>query len=182
MNSAPKEAIACANCAIKLQDRVRNELPRDAIIQATSTFSNLNGFPEARSLQQFDTTLSEIAQLFHTYLQDMYKHLNQIALQLAAKKEDSTTIAQLMTDIDSVQERLVTIPFDIAKFYQEHADKLDPLPRVNEPECVLAQQILLRKLVMDGHKSWLMHQAQFIGGACYSIPRLYGLATGLTMQ
>jgi hypothetical protein len=87
-----------------------------------------------------------------------------------------------MNDIRAIQERLITLSFDMAKFHERHAEKLQVQPGTREASQRSTSQNLIRNLVMDGHKTWLVYQVEYIGSAMESIPRLYALATGLTKR
>jgi hypothetical protein len=181
LSIASKEAIASVNRTIDLRQRVVAELTRDQILQAKAVFSNLADARE-KSLYQIDALLSEIIQDFNTYLTDIHAHLNLLTVQLAGKGDDCDSVIHLMNDIGAIQERLVTLSFDMAEFHERHAEKLQVQPGTREATQPSTSQNLIRKLVMDGHKTWLVYQVEYISSAMESIPRLYALATGLTKR
>jgi hypothetical protein len=178
---ASKEAIASVNRTMELRQRILSELTRDKILQAKAVFSSQPN-PGEKSLSQIDALLSEFVQDFSTYLTDIHAHLNLVTVQLASKGDDCDSVIHLMNDIGAIQERLLTLSFDMAEFHERHAEKLQVQPTMREVSQPLTSQSLIRKLVMDGHKTWLVYQVEYISSAMESIPRLYALATGLTRR
>jgi hypothetical protein len=169
----PMQANAALNRTVKLfEDIVKDPiLTRDQILQTTAVFTDLTKVQDT-SLSNIDTRLSEVAGQFHTYLIDIQSHLQLIVLKKTAAREDFMGANQLSNDIDSIQQRLIAIPFDIIEFHKRHEEELATRSgHANPPQS----QVLIRKLAVTGHKTWLIYQVEFIKSAMQSVIRLYSL-------
>jgi hypothetical protein len=171
--AAPMHASASLNLTVKLFEDVANDasLMRDRILQTTAVFTDMTKFHDV-SLSNIDTRLSEVAGQFHTYLTDIRRHLELIVLKKTVAREDFSSVSQLSSDIDSIQQRLIAIPFDIIEFHKRHEEELAlPNAAANAGQSCL----LIRSLAITGHKTWLIYQVEFIKSAMQSIIRLYSL-------
>jgi hypothetical protein len=171
--ATPMHASASLNLTVRLFEDLASDpiLSRNRILQTTAVFTDLTKANET-SLSDIDTRLSEVASQFQTYLTDVQAHLHLIVLKKAAAREDFEGPNQLSSDIDSIQQRLIAVPFDVIEFHKRHQADLAVRPgAVDTPQS----QLLTRKLAITGHKTWLIYQLEFLKSSMQSVIRLYGL-------
>lgn len=162
---APMAATIAVHEMKALLKDISLRLNREKIGQTTAAFNGSD------SLCSLDNSLAEISAKLRGYLADIYSHLNIIVLHKTELREDFSAANQLMTDIDAIQQHIVSIPFDIIEFHTKHSDQMKQVAN-NEP------QVLIRKLAVSGHKEWLQYQVTYITEAIRSVTTLYGLITG----
>lgn len=155
-------AARCGILAMRdLTQDIGVQLSKDRIMQAVSAFHGDD------SLCALDTCLSDISGRLRGYLADVYTHLNIISLRKAELREDFSAVNQLMSDIDAVQQHIVSIPFDIIEFHAKHGDYLKKVADYKEPLTTM------RKLALSGHREWLQYQSSYITEAIRSVSTLY---------
>lgn len=160
----PMAATSAIHEMRNLMDEISTNLNTDKIEQTSAVFNS------NQSLCTIDVCLVDIVGKMMNYLDDVYQYLNLILLKKTENREDFSSVLDLMNNIDSVRERLVSVPFDIAEFHEKHKSKLGETSR-SEPEQTV------RKALIRGHKTWLQYQVAIITSSIQLVTRMYPLAT-----
>lgn len=162
----PMAATSGIHGLYKLLDDINANLNVDKIEQTTAAFNS------KQSLCTLDTCLVQIAAKMNNYLGDIHQYLHTIEMEKTERREDFSAITTLEQEIDAIREKLVSLPWDITKFYEKHKENLGEMVPSREPE------LTARKIAMNGHKMWLQYQVSFITMSIQSVTRYYKLVTG----
>jgi hypothetical protein len=192
MEAADEHAPVQGRAALNLTWTLLHAVLSDEVLSPESvnrtTAVHLHEMPPGeQSLADIDTRLSEVAIQFQTYLIDIHAHLNFVQLLKAEMREDFARVSELMSDVLTIQQRLIAMQFEIVEFHKTHSEELtagakNP-PSANSEELPGAgnnaptQQDFMRKIVISGHQSWLNYQVAYIKAAMRSVIRLYKIAT-----
>lgn len=171
--SAPMNASGSLARIDKLLDEVIADpvLQTDSIFKSNSFFSNdttLSGIVLADTEQK----LVNVSTKLHTYLCDILIHINQLELKKVESNSDFESYDSFKKDIDTIQQKLISIGFDIVEFHNKH-DETIKMKNISQAILEAQELKMKRKTILETHKSWLVYQITFLKTSMESIRRLY---------
>lgn len=171
--SAPMKASGSLARIDKLLNEVINEdvFQTDAIFKSNSFYPNDTALNGTIVLSDTEQKLVDVSTKLHTYLCDILIHVNLLELKKVESNSDFESYDNFKKDIDDIQQKLISIGFDIVEFHKNH----DDIIKAKSTPHMQNEQKYLRKTIMETHKSWLVYQLTFLKTRMESIRRLYRL-------
>ena len=170
-DSAPMKANGALGMIDKLLDDVikNPSLQTDSILKTNSVFQSdviIEGTVPLSSIEQL---LLDSCIKLNTYLCDILIHVNLLELNKVESNSDFDAISSFKKDVDVIQQRLVSVGFDIAEFHNKHDSTL------MMKNTIFNDSKQQRQSIISAHKSWIIYQITFLKSSMETIRRLYRL-------
>ena len=170
-----KSAPMNASGSLARIDKLLNEVISDPVFQTDAILKSNSFYPNDVTLNgtivlsDTEQKLVDVSTKLNTYLCDILIHVNQLELKKVESNSEFELYDNFKKDIDTIQQRLVSIGFDNVEFHKKHDDAI----KMKSIAHTLDEQKLIRKTILETHKSWLVLQLTFLKTSMESIRRLY---------